>query len=174
MQEMQTDWYCLNDDILLDKRSEKQWNPTTPMAERLGLGLLPLEIRGKTMKAYNVIYVDGYGNVGAAQGYIHLLPEAVHIVVGDKPETCFQFDVSYGSIQVFNITLEREISALRTWLVGPVLAAWWKKKTRSLTIGFQNELGVIEMPMFKMTDYDINDCYQTIVGRIRDAKDRKV
>jgi len=54
--------------------------------------------------------------------------------------------------------------------VGPLLAAAFKKKTTSLIVAFCDEHGLLQLPSFKMADDEIDDCYHTIIEKMRLAR----
>lgn len=122
---------------------------------------------------YDAFYVDGYRNLTAKLATISLSEQSIKINLSDPSadsSNALELEFPYPSIEVLNITQEREITALRTWLIGPVFAAWFKKKTLTLTIGVREKDGLLELPSFKMETGIINGCYDNLYERIQKAK----
>jgi hypothetical protein len=171
-------WYCYKDgEVWFGK--EQKWRMYGDQINPAFLDRLEREEHQKVLRTFAVLYIDGWANIRATQAHIYLLTNEVHIVCypsGSIPiygdPTNIQTDIPYERIELLNVTQEREITALRTWLVGPVLSAWLKKKTMILTIGFRNEFGLLEVPSFKVSDDEIDDCYRSISDRIHEVKVR--
>lgn len=148
-------WYCLKDDqVWLGK--EQRWLKSK-----------------QEMGVYDAFYVDGYRNLTSKLATISLSEQSIKINFSDpSPDSsnALELEFPYPSIEVLNITQEREITALRTWLIGPVFAAWFKKKTLTLTIGVREKDGLLQLPSFKMETSIINSCYDNLYERIQKAK----
>lgn len=85
----------------------------------------------------------------------------------------YKLECPYASIEVLNISQDREITALRIFLIGPVFAAWFKKKTLVLTIGVRENDGLLQLPSFEMETSVIDSCYEKLYDRIQKAKSAK-
>jgi hypothetical protein len=62
-----------------------------------------------------------------------------------------------------NVTQEREITALRTFFVGPFWASLFKKENKFLNIGFRDESGLLQVLCFKMAGERVWDCYELVI-----------
>ena|SRR5208282_2380743 len=115
--------------------------------------------------SFEVVYVDGFANREMSGGVIALTDSSLNILF-ENPQT--ELKISYTSIESLSVNLEREITALRTFLVGPTFAAWLKKETKTLAIGFRDELKLIQTPRFVLYDNDhLARCYNSIMKQIR-------
>lgn len=148
-------WYCYKDNELYFAKADRWEGTFHPLTH---------EEEAHVIKEYKVVYVDGYELAHTALGSIFMLENSIIMYFGSKVE------VSYDSIEVLHSSLEREITALRTFLAGPLFAALAKKETLSLTIGFRDELGLLQLPSFTMAKNDIEDCHAFIKKRITDKK----
>src|SRR5208337_527105 len=100
-------------------------------------------------------------------GFLFILEPSINIILDRGRE----IEIKYPSIESLNILLQREITALRTFLVGPFFAAWLKKETKTLAIGFRDELKLIQTPTFVLQDNDeLARCYNLIMEQIRKGK----
>lgn len=167
MLEREKDYYCLKDDLLIDKKTggEVSW-----IDRFSALQYLSQERRGTVIKYFEAFYIDGYANLetNAHIAVIYIFDDTLHLVIVRQDETQhLHLDIPYGSVKLLNVTEEREISALRTWVVGPAFGALWKQESKFLNIGFTSELGLLEIPSFKMTKTDIDTCYRMINEKIR-------
>src|SRR5208337_5390014 len=97
-------------------------------------------------------------------GFLFILEPSISIILDNGRE----LEIKYASIESLNILLQREITALRTFLVGPMFAAWLKKETKTLAIGFRDELKLIQTPKFVLQDdVELARCYNSIMKQIR-------
>ncbi len=165
MQERDRDYYCLKDDLLVDKKtgSEVSW-----IDRYSPLQYLSEERRATVIKYFEALYIDGYANLETNThiAVVYVFDHTLHIVIV-RQDGPIHLNVPYESIKLLNVTEEREITALRTWLVGPMFAALFKQESKLLNIGFTGELGLLEIPSFKMTKTDIDTCYRLISEKIR-------
>ena len=170
MLERQEDSYCLKDDILIDKKTGREKTGVS------ALELLASDLQSRVVKYFYCLYVDGYADIESSEAVVYIFDEFVRVSTyfgheflahGRLP---FHLDLPYKSIQLLNVSLEREITALRTWLIGPVLGALFKKETLMLNIGFIDERGLLQIPSFKMEKNEVHDCYRLIHERMAKAK----
>lgn len=173
MLERQEDFYCMKDDILIDKKTGTEKAGIS--VREPGLDLLPSDLQSKVVKSFYCLYVDGYEDIEASEAVIYIFDEFVRVSTYFDLEFAqgrvpFELDLPYKSIQLLNVSLEREITALRTWLIGPVLGALFKKETLMLNIGFNDERGLLQIPSFKMEKNEVHDCYRLINERMAKAK----
>jgi hypothetical protein len=140
------------------------------------LTILSQEKQGSMIGQFPAIYIDGYGNLSSDAAKMLLTEDEIYLFIG-AIETPDEWAIRGGKLAIVEIgydairsltTLEqREITALRTFLIGPLLAAWLKKKTRCIAIGFQDELGLIQTPTLAMDETDINRTYEIILRLVR-------
>jgi len=60
-----------------------------------------------------------------------------------------KMEIPIAKIKDVRFATEKDISALRVWLVGPVFGTLWKKKHRILLIDFEDEFGIIQHLTFE-------------------------
>lgn len=140
-------WYCSRDDVVLYAKEER-WEGI-PTADDTG--------------SYSAVYIDGYGDARPSEACIELRAASFHITLGDLER---HLEFPYTRIEVLNVSQEREITALRTFLIGPVLAAAFKKGTLLPTIGFRDDKGLLQLPMFRIDRDTVYKCYATIAQKI--------
>jgi len=159
-------WYCLSCDkkfVPSEDRSKlreievtKQVRNLTPDQEQ------------KLVKQYEAVYIDGFLDMGMDTVTISVLTDSVSIFFDNYH---YEMNLPYVSIELLNVAHEREITALRTFLIGPLFAAAFKKTTRILTIGWRDELNLLHLPSFKMAeDNDVYLCYATIYRRLKQIR----
>ncbi len=163
MLERENDYYCMKDDVLVDKRTGQEVLPSAPK---------PL------FGTYDAFYFDGYRAYLSCRAKILLKPAGLSISAGDS-KYGWSKNLNYTEIESLNITHERETTGLRTFLIGPLWAAVFKKETRLITIGFRDDLGMLQTPSFKIlhseplseTPTEVTmQCYDTILQKIRESK----
>jgi len=175
--------------ILLDEEALRYYcskdNQVWLGRERKWVGQGPDEIEKKG--EFYALYVDGYRNLTGKLAMISLAEQSIKINFFEPPTDSYdalrpisfkvsraislnQLEFPYSSIEVLNIGMEREITALRTFLIGPVFAAWFKKKTLTLTIGVREKDRLLQLLSFKMETSTINDCYDRVYERLQKAK----
>ncbi|MGO9644019.1 MAG: hypothetical protein ACLPY5_04655 [Candidatus Bathyarchaeia archaeon] len=116
---------------------------------------------------FPAIYIEGLGDVQSSGGLIFISKSSLNIILDNGRE----LEINYSSIESLNILLQREITALRTFLIGPMFAAWLKKETKTLSIGFRDELKLIQTPKLILQDNDeLTRCYNLIMEKIRKNK----
>lgn len=147
-------WYCYKDDEAFFAK-EQIWGVRDAVIEAL-----PPDLASKLVRYYKALYIDGYANAGTSTGIVYLFSDKIQLRF-DK----LQVDLSYDSIEVLAVMAEREITALRTFVIGPVLAAAFKQQTKVLMIGLRDKLGLLQLPSFKMHELEIEDCYNKILAR---------
>jgi hypothetical protein len=140
-----------------------------PVAQVEAYNSLTDDEQGKLAASYEALYVDGYKHLPPSNSVVLILKEEIQLLIGETAKRV-RIKVGYKSIELLNILQEREITAMRTFLVGPVLAAWLKKKARMLAVGFRDELGLFQIPTFKMDESDISKCYDTIIENVRQCR----
>ena len=164
-------WYCFRDDLVYLSDSEK-WSDEPPESE---------EQKNERYyynqdHVYDAVYVDGYQDCQTNSAKISILPHSVevHIIyqprMEDEPREIASLKIPYSSLEIVNITQEREITALRTFLVGPVFASLFKKENKFLNLGFRDENGLLQNPCFKIARGEIWNCYELIAKRLRRTK----
>jgi hypothetical protein len=77
------------------------------------------EEQDKVIALYEALYVDGYRDLLPTAAMIFLLEKEMFILIGEMWNQS-RIKVGYESIQLLNILQEREVTALRTFLIGPV------------------------------------------------------
>ena len=60
-----------------------------------------------------------------------------------------KMEIPIAKIKDARFAVEKDISALRVWLVGPVLGTFWKKKLNILLIDFEDEFGILQHLVFQ-------------------------
>jgi len=159
-------WYCLS----CDKKfipSAKDQSKLQEVIEKRIRNLTP-EQEQSLIKQYEAVYIDGFLDMGMDTTTISVLTDSISIFFDNHH---YELNLPYSSIRLVNLTQEREITALRTFLIGPLFAAAFKKKTRILTIGWHDELDLLHLPSFKMAeDADVGDCYATIFRRLKQIR----
>ena len=83
------------------------------------------------------------------KGKLMLFPEKV---VFEPKEVYFKdkkLEMELSKIKDVRYTTEKEISALRVWLLGTTLAALLKKKHHMLTIDYEDESGILQHLIFE-------------------------
>jgi hypothetical protein len=63
-----------------------------------------------------------------------------------------RLEISIAKIKDVRFTTEKDVSALRVWLVVPVLGTFWKKKRNILLIDFEDEFGIVQHLAFEGPD----------------------
>jgi hypothetical protein len=195
LDEAEQRWYCHKDDITFHVKGDEWRGLSVEEEDRLGV---PQKRTAKEVAAaekaelflyrdtheYDAIYVDGYRDLLHANPVkLILLPEGVRIELGEMKGEGFgnnysekwvatdSFDFAYTTVEAVNVVREREITALRTFLIGPVLAAAFKKENRILNVGFRDKLGLLQMPSFKIAREGVQECYEIIVKRMLKSKE---
>ncbi len=174
MLERENDYYCMRDDVRIDKKTGKQVTTEDLFLEgHPGLKRLKENLRQKLVKHFQALYIDGYAYLEVDESYIYIFEDSLRISIGAL-EPAFDFNIGYDAISVLQVTQEREITALRTYVLGPALAALFKKRTLVLNIGFNDSLGLLQVPSFKMARNDLDECYDLIIERIAKAKGKEL
>ena len=193
MLERENDWYCLKDDVILQKEIKSSAAMQTPSCNVCGRGMTLQDEANQrwycyrddvTLYAkegrwvglhtaadtgtYSAFYVDGYADLRSGYATIELLDDSLRVTLTD-PERRLEFP--YSRVEVLNVNHEREITALRTFLIGPVLAAAFKKGTLLLTLGFRDGMGLLQLPTFRMGKDAVYACYATIMQKMRKKPD---
>jgi hypothetical protein len=158
--ENQQKWYCHKDDQIWFNK-EQRWQGKFYTDEF----------------SYEAFYVDGYRNVASNTASLSLLRNFIKVEVRDSAlleptatAPLAAFEIPYLSLEMVNVTHEREITALRTALVGSVFAALFKKEDQFLNIGFRDENGLLQISCFKIARGQIPNCYENIIRKLRRAK----
>jgi hypothetical protein len=60
-----------------------------------------------------------------------------------------RLEIPIARVTDVRFATEKDISALRVWLVGPVLGTFWKKKRNILLFDFEDEFGIIQHLAFE-------------------------
>jgi hypothetical protein len=82
-----------------------------------------------------------------AEGILLLYPDRV--VFSPKEDYDVKIEIPVAKIVDARFATEKDISALRVWLVGPVLGTLWKKQHKMLTIDVEDEFGIIQHLVFE-------------------------
>ncbi|MGO9643624.1 MAG: hypothetical protein ACLPY5_02620 [Candidatus Bathyarchaeia archaeon] len=121
-------------------------------------------MRENVIASFPAIYLEGLGDIQSSSGFLFISKPSLNIIFDSGRE----LEIKYASIESLNILLQREITALRTFLVGPMFAAWLKKETKTFAIGFRDELKLIQTPKFVLQDDgELTRCYNLIMEQIR-------
>lgn len=102
-------------------------------------------------------------------GKLLLYPSEV--IFEPKEEYAEKAEIPVTRIKDVRFATEKDISALRVWLVGPVWGTLWKKKHRILVIDVEDEYGIIQHLTFE-GDNDIQDAEKELYD-IRKARKLK-
>jgi hypothetical protein len=100
-----------------------------------------------------------------------LLLHKEKVVFEPDEEYAERVEISVNKIKDVRLATEKDISALRVWLVGPVFGALWKKEHRILVIDVEDEYGIVEHLTFEGDNY-IGDAERELydirkAGRLR-------
>jgi len=79
-----------------------------------------------------------------------------------------KIEIPVNKIKDVRYATEKDISALRVWLVGPVLGTFWKEKHRILLIDFEDDQGIVQHLTFEGHE-DIREAERELYD-IRKAK----
>lgn len=164
-------WYCGRCDkmFLPSEQDPSRLEEVEP--KRREARNLTAEQKRRLLKQYDAVYIDGFVDMGMDTATISVLSDLVHIFFENHH---YELSLPYSAIDLLTLTQEREITALRTFLIGPLLAAAFKKRTRVITIGWRDELGLLHLPSFKMAEDEyVGDCYATIWKRLKEVRLRK-
>jgi hypothetical protein len=145
MLDRDNDFYCMKDYVLIDKKTGKQ---VTAEDQITGLKRLDENLRRKLIKYFPALYVDGYAYLETNEAFIYVFEDFLRVSIGTSEPT-FDFNLKYDTIEALQVLEEREITALRTYLIGPTLAALFKKRTLILDIGFSDSLGLQQNPSLR-------------------------
>ncbi len=104
------------------------------------------------------------------KGRLLLCPEK--IVFSPEVESAEKTEVPTIRIIDARLASEKEISALRIWLVGPVLGTLWKKEHKILLIDFNDEVGIIQH--FAFEGEFMEDAIDELYDIRRERKQRKM
>ena len=100
-----------------------------------------------------------------------LLPYQDKVVFEPDEEYAEKIVIPVTKIKDVRFATEKDISALRVWLVGPIWGTLWKKKHRILLIDVEDEYGIIQHLTFE-GDNDIQDAEKELYD-IRKARKLK-
>jgi hypothetical protein len=177
MLERESDFYCMKDDFLIDKKTGKQ--VTMEDLTSLSRPPSPEEMQRYYYvddHTYDTLYIDGYQDCRSNRAMLSILSNSIKVQIvwqtaeWLEPHEVASFEVPYTSLEVVNVIHEREITALRTFLIGPLFAALFKKEDLFLNLGFRDEANLLQVPCFKIARGEIWNCYETIVRRLRKNK----
>jgi len=156
-------WYCFNDDQVW-LGNEKRWGREVSQTKLSAMAAK----YGGNVSSFEAVYIDGFANLEMGGALIALTESSLNIFLEN---TQTELEIRYDSIESLNVNLDREITASRTFVLGPVLAAYFKQETKVLTIGFKDELGLIQTPIFKLkSKEELTKCYNSIREQIRKRK----
>lgn len=98
-------WYCYRDDELFLGKENGWQEKGTP------LQFLTEEEQREVIGYFQALYIDGYRNLDTDSALVYVFDDHFRVVIG-WPEPRAQFNIPYDSVRVFNVTHEREITAL--------------------------------------------------------------
>lgn len=94
---------------------------------------------------YDVAYLDHYGN--RTEGTLLLLSDKV--VFEPTEEEAEKIEIPVPKIKDARLATEKDISALRVFVLGPTLGVFLKKEHKFLIIDCEDELGIIKHLTFE-------------------------
>jgi hypothetical protein len=109
---------------------------------------------------YDVKYLGHF----ETEGILLLYPDSV--VFSPKEDYDEKIEIPVAKIKDVRFASENDISALRVWLVGPVLGTAWKKHHNMLTIDVEDEFEIIQHFVFE------GDGVEEIVEELYDVRKR--
>jgi hypothetical protein len=73
-----------------------------------------------------------------------------------------KIEILIDKIKDARFATEEDISALRVWLVGPVLGTLWRERHKILVIDFEDEFGIVQHLAFEGNDMEeaIEELYE--------------
>jgi hypothetical protein len=110
---------------------------------------------------YSMKYLGQY----EAKGMLLLYPDKV--VFSPEEDYDEKIEIPISKIVDVRFATEKDISALRVWLVGPVLGTLWKKHHKMLTIDVADEFGIIQHFVFE------GEGVEEIVDELYDIRKRR-
>lgn len=110
---------------------------------------------------YDVKYLGQY----ETKGTLLLYPDKV--VFSPEEDYYEKIEIPVAKITDARFATENDISALRVWLVGPVLGTVWKKHHKLLTIDVEDEFEIIQHFVFE------GDGVEEIVEELYDIRKRR-
>jgi hypothetical protein len=60
-----------------------------------------------------------------------------------------RLEIPVAKVKDVRFATEKDVSALRVWLLGPAFGVFWKKKHKILLIDFEDEFGIIQHLTFE-------------------------
>ena len=110
---------------------------------------------------YDVKFLGHY----EAKGTLSLHPDKVAFL----PEMDYlgKIEIPVAKITDARFATEKDVSALRVWLVGPVLGTLWKQYHKMLTIDAEDEFGIIQHFVFE------GDKVEEIMDELYEIRKRK-
>jgi len=89
-----------------------------------------------------------------------------------RPEYTRQTEILVDNIKDARFAKEEDITALRVWLVGPVLGTLWKEQHRILIVDFEDEFGIVQHLVFEGEDLEeaLEELYEIRKTRKLDGK----
>src|SRR5271157_3328798 len=119
------------------------------------------EIREHDPIEYDLKYLGQY----ETKGMLQLYPNRV--VYSPEEDYDEKIEIPIAKITDVRFATENDISALRVWLVGPVLGTLWKKQHKMLTIDVEDEVGIIQHFVFE------GDGAEEIIAELYDIRKRR-
>ena len=107
----------------------------------------------KHQKEYRVTYLGG--NIKYPFEQEGTLTLTSKIVLFESPDSdLIPMKIPIDKIEDAKIVTEKEISALRVFLIGPVLGTLFKKTNKAFEIDFRDSHGILQHPIFQFKDLD--------------------
>jgi len=95
---------------------------------------------------YDVKYLSRYGI--EIKGKLLLFPDKV-VFEPNEEEEAEEIEIPVSKVKDARLATEKDISALRVWLLGPVLGTFFKREHKLLAIDCEDELGIMKHLIFK-------------------------
>jgi hypothetical protein len=121
------------------------------------------------MNEYNVEVLTSAGGI---RGKLSLSPDKL-VFEPDWLSHSETKEIPVAKIKDVRFATEKDISALRVWLVGPVFGTLWKETHRIILVDFEDKSGIIRHAIFKGGD-NIEEAEQQLYTMMKErAKMRK-
>ena len=117
-----------------------------------------------------VHYMGGHVDYpNRTSGMLRITPTEIEFKASEY--VAFQYHFKFPTIRLKSIRLEttKEISATRVWLAGPFLGALLKVETTYVVVGYEDELGLMQILLFDMPDDKDNKQKTELVHQFQKA-----
>jgi hypothetical protein len=122
------------------------------------------ECNGPVLKRFNVKHLGS----AETEGRLLVFNEKIVFEPKDLTFSYRRLEMEVGKIKDVRFTTEKEVSALRVFLLGPTLGVLFKSQHHMLTIDYEDELGITQHPIFE--DADMESAIEEINEIRRNAK----